>query len=164
MEEFQFNDDLRMIAFQEAERRQSQNERMGRKGRNGGPETGALAMEKHLLGAAAELAVAVYLGLQDHVFKDVDPIRGSCDLPGNIDVKCRPSHNWDLLVQLDDTPGKTYVLVTISSKRTFIHGWIHWAEMRQEWIKEYSPGRPCYCVPQVYLHSMETLKCQADAA
>jgi hypothetical protein len=164
MQKFEFNDHLRGIALREAYRRQERNEQLGRKGRNGGAETGALALQKHLLGAAAELAVAVHLGMQDHVFKDKDPVRGSCDLPGNIDVKCRPNHDWDLLVQLDDTPGKTYVLVTIKSKKVLIHGWIQWSEMRREWIKEYSPGRPCYCVPQEYLHDMETLKCQADVA
>ena len=152
------------MAATEATRRQSENERLGRKGRNKGLETGQAALDKHLIGAAAELAVAVFLGMEEHVFKDAHPVRGSCDLPGKIDVKCRPNHKWDLLVQLDDDLDKIYVLVTIQSKRTFIHGWIHGSKMCREWIKEYQTGRPCYCVPQDQLNNMEDLKCRVVAA
>jgi hypothetical protein len=164
MEEFHFDDRLRRKAMQEAERRQSQNELCGRAGRNGGPASGAIALHKHILGAAAELAVAVYLGMEEYVFQDCKPVRGSADLPGGIDVKCRPNHNWDLLIQLDDSLSKIFVLVTIQSKRTFIHGWIKGSEIKNEWIKEYRPGRPTYSIPQVYLHKMEELKCLVDAA
>lgn len=159
MIEFRFTDALRKRACLEANRRQFENEQLGRLGRNNGPTTGFEALEKHLLGAAAELAVAVFLGMEDHVFKDTKPVRGSCDLPGKIDVKCRPNHTWDLLVQLDDDLDKNYVLVTIKDKKTLIHGWIHGSRMRKEWIKEYQPGRPCYAVPQGQLHQIEELKC-----
>lgn len=148
----------------EAIRRQQTNEAMGRKGRNKGPETGAVALEKHLIGAGGELAVAAYLGMEEHVFCDTKPTRGSCDLPGGIDVKTRPCHSWDLLVQLDDDLNKVYVLVTIQNKRVFIHGWIHGKLMRQDWIKEHVPGRPCYSVPQDQLNPIQELKCQLEAA
>lgn len=164
MVEFFFTEDQRQRALTEADRRQRTNEATGRRGRNRGPETGRLALEKHRIGAGGELAVAAYLGMEDHVFSDVNPIRGSSDLPGKIDVKTRPCHHWDLLVQLDDDLDKTYVLVTIQNKRTFIHGWIHGSMMQPDWIKEYAPGRPCYCVPQDHLNPIEELKCQTEVA
>jgi hypothetical protein len=164
MVEFFFTPAQRLRALAEANRRQQTNEAVGRKGRNSGPERGSLALEKHQIGAGGEMAAAVYLGLEEYVFQDTNPIRGSSDLPGKIDVKTRPCHSWDLLVQLDDDLEKTYVLVTIQNKRTFIHGWIHGSMMQQEWIKEYAKGRPCYCVPQSELNSIEDLKCQMEAA
>lgn len=164
MVEFTFTEAQRYKALAEAARRQQANEAIGRKGRNAGPEKGRLALEKHQLGAGGELAVAVYLGMEQYVFQDTDPVRGSSDLPGKIDVKTRPCHAWDLLVQLDDDLSKTYVLVTIQNKRILIHGWIHGSSMRDEWIKEHAPGRPCYSVPQDQLHPIQELKCQTEAA
>jgi hypothetical protein len=164
MIEIHFTEEQRQRAIIEGHRRQHENEKKNRKGRNKGPEVGQRALEKHLIGAAGELAVAVYLDMEQFVFNDTNPIRGSCDLPGKIDVKTRPNHSWDLLVQLDDDLDKRYVLVTIKAKRIFIHGWIDGAKMRQEWIKEYVLARPCYCVPQSELNSIEDLKCQTVAA
>lgn len=164
MVEFFFTEDQRQLALAEADRRQRINEAAGRRGRNRGPERGSVALQKHQIGAGGELAVALYLGLEHSVFQDTNPVRGSSDLPGKIDVKTRPCHSWDLLVQLDDDLDKTYVLVTIQSKRIFIHGWIHGSRMKPEWIKEYAVGRPCYCVPQNQLHPIEELKCRMEAA
>ena len=155
--EFFFTPSQRLRALEEARRRQESNQRLGRKGRNNGPEKGPQALEKHKIGAGAELAVAAYLGLEEFVFKDTNPVRGSSDLPGGIDVKCRPCHNWDLLVQLDDDLDKTYVLVTIQNRRIFIHGWIHGSMIPRECVKEYSPGRPCYSIPQSLLKPIEDL-------
>ena len=134
-------------------------------GRNNAPAQGTTAQLMHLLGAAGELAVACYLGLEDEVFKDTEPVRGSSDLPGRIDVKCRSNHSYDLLVQLDDEPDKKFVLVTIQNRRTFIHGWIFGKDaMKEQWIKTYVRGRTCYAVPQEHLNPIEELKCQAEAA
>lgn len=164
MVEFFFTDAQRELACREAMRRQNLNVLMGRKGRNNGPEGGQRALDMHMMGAGGEVAVAVYLGLEDYLFKDVHPVRGSSDLPGKIDVKCRPCHYWDLLVQLDDDLDKKFVLVTIQNKRTFIHGWIHGSMIDRQWVREYSPGRPCYSVSQAKLRPMEELKCQLEAA
>ena len=134
-------------------------------GRNKAPAIGSAAQVMHLLGAAAELAVACYLDIEDCVYQEVEPIRGSSDLPGNIDVKCRSNHSYDLLVQLDDEPSKKFVLVTIQNRRTLIHGWILGRDaMKDQWIKTYVRGRTCYAVPQEYLNPIEDLKCQAEAA
>jgi hypothetical protein len=110
------------------------------------------------MGAGAELAVASYMGLERYLYADKTPVRDSCDLPG-IDVKCRSRHYYDLLLHLDDVPSKTFVLVTIENRKTFIHGWIRGHEgMRQDLVKEYAKGRLCYAVPQSMLYPMEQLK------
>lgn len=143
----------------EAHRRQSVNEGLGLSGRNNGPAQGALAAKYHELGAGGEMAVAAYLGLQDHLYKDLTPTRGSADLPPNIDVKTRARHYYDLLVQLDDCPKKTFVLVTVENKEVLMHGWIHGKEaMKQEYVKEYVKGRPCYSVPKRFLSPLLSLK------
>lgn len=164
MVEFVFTNDQREQAYKEGLRRQEFNEAKRFKGRNNAPARGKRAQEMHILGAAAEMAVAVYLGLEDHLYQQEKPVRGSCDLPG-IDVKCRSKHNYDLLIQLDDTPDKNFVLVTIDKQKTIIHGWISGYEgMKEEWIREFVPGRACYAVPQSSLHSLEELRCLPVAA
>lgn len=143
----------------EARRRQSVNEGLRLSGRNNGPAQGELAAKCHELGAGGEMAVATYLGLEDHLYKDLTPIRGSADLPPNIDVKTRARHYYDLLVQLDDCPRKTFVLVTVENKEVLMHGWIHGEEaMKKEYVKEYVKGRPCYSIPKEKLSPMLSLK------
>ncbi|MGA1710385.1 MAG: hypothetical protein ACO4CS_03870 [bacterium] len=149
---FDFTDELRELALQEASRRQSINEKQGRKGRNQAPEKGDRAFQMHLFGAAGEIAVAYYMGMEMSLFSDLEPVRDSCDLPG-IDVKTRTRHHYDLLVQLSDDLSKTFVLVTIENQQTRIIGWIKGADIKQvATIHEYVPGRPAYIIKQKYLN------------
>ena len=158
MVEFLFTDEQRDLAQAEGERRQAFNEQRGIRGRNRAPRRGVTAQAMHRLGAAAEVAVAVYLEAEEYLFLDESPVRGSCDLPG-IDVKCRSNHTYDLLVQLDDDLNKTYVLVTIQDRKTYIHGFIPGIEVPAvAVVKEFVPKRPCYAVPQSSLKSMDLLK------
>lgn len=147
------------FALDEAQRRQSHNESRGLKGRNRAPSSGAKALEMHRLGCIGELAVAVHLGLEGRVFSAQSPFRNSVDLPGGIEVKTRSKKFYDLLVQLDDDPNKTFVLATHEGGQTTqIVGWIKGKDaMRKEWIREFVRGRPCYAVPQSALESMSTL-------
>lgn len=160
MVEFVFTNDQRIRAYQEGLRRQSVNEAKNLKGRNKAPAKGKKAQQMHLLGAAAEMAVAVFLDMEEHLYGHEHAVRGSCDLPG-IDVKCRSKHNYDLLIQLNDNPDKNFVLVTIDQNITYIHGWITGHEgMKKDYIQEFVPGRACYAVPQYMLRPLEELKCQ----
>lgn len=144
---------------EEAFRRQSTNEALQLKGRNNGPDQGDLALKYHELGAGGELAVAAFLGMEDQVFLDQTPERGSADLPLGIDVKTRGRHYYDLLVQLDDNPKKTFVLVTVENKEVLMHGWISGTfAMKDQFIKEYVKGRPCYSIPKAQLSPMLALK------
>lgn len=142
----------------EAVRRQTENEARGLRGRNRAPAKGLKALEMHRLGCVGELAAATFLGLGDHVFSLKEAIKGSADLPGNIEVKTRPKHGYDLLIQINDDPNKIFVLVTHEINSTQVVGWIRGKDaMRKEWIKEYIKGRPCYAVKQSVLNSAETL-------
>jgi hypothetical protein len=139
----------RDMALREAYRRQSVNEQNLIKGRNGGAETGDLALFYHKIGAAGEMAVASYLGLKSKVFQEEKPTRGSFDLPGKIDVKTRAKHGYDLIVQVDDNPEKIYWLVTIENKQIRIHGWINHVDcIKDEYMKDPAGGRPAYFVPK----------------
>jgi hypothetical protein len=156
--EFVFTEEEREAACKEAFRRQAVNEIRGLKGRNGGVATGAMALTIHLLGAAGEMAVASYLGLKDHLYQEAEAKRGSCDLPGNIDVKTRSKAGYDLIVQKDESPEKKFVLVTIENKKTLIHGWICAKDaMKERFWSDPAGGRPAYFVPKTALQPMSAL-------
>lgn len=164
MVEYVFTDDQKVLAYDEANKRQARNEAKGRRGRNNAPWRGSEALGMHLIGCAAEIAVAHYLGLQQYLFIGDEPVRGEADLPGMIEVKCRSKHNYDLLIFLDDNPDKKFVLVTTGGGKTYIHGWIPGtAAMQEKWIKEYRKGSRSYAVPQEELRPIETLKEWVDA-
>jgi hypothetical protein len=156
---FAFSADQRQRARAEAFRRQALNEEQGRKGRNNGAEKGELALRYHMLGAAGEMAVAVMLGMEDNLYQEIEAKRGSFDLPPNIDIKTRSRHYYDLIVQLDESPDKILVLVTIENRITLIHGWIKANNaMKEQWKKDPAGGRAAYFVPKTELQSLSTLK------
>jgi hypothetical protein len=156
---FGFSEEDKELVRREALRRQRVNERKGLKGRNGGPADGGKALLFHKLGAAGELAVADYLHLREFLYQETEAKRGSFDLPPDIDVKTRSRHDYDLICQLDEKPGKTLVLVTIQNKITLLHGWIKSEDaMRQQWRKDPAGGRMAYFVPKAELLSLSTLR------
>ncbi len=156
---FAFNEKDRAIVHREANRRQAVNEAKALKGRNNGAACGPEALRHHLLGAAGEMAAASYLGLKQFLYQETEARRGSYDLPPNIDVKTRSRHYYDLICQLDESPGKVLVLVTIESRITLVHGWIKSEDaMQEKWKKDPAKGRPAYFVPKENLSPIELLK------
>lgn len=154
---FTFTEEERQLAVQEGLRRQSVNASKGLRGRNRGPWQGDKALQVHLLGAAGEMAVASYLGMKDHLYRETEPRRGSDDLPG-IDVKTRSKHSYDLIVQRQESPDKKFVLVTIENRETLIHGWCYGRDaMNEAYWADPARGRPAYFVPQRSLRSLDTL-------
>jgi hypothetical protein len=155
---FVFSEEERRLAMEEGMRRQHVNEAQGLRGRNGGAWKGSKALDIHLLGAAGEVAVASYLGMKEHLFKETEARRGSDDLPG-IDVKTRSKASYDLIVQKREDPKKKFVLVTIENQQTLLHGWCYGEEAMQEqhWADP-ARGRPAYFVPKVALHSIGSLR------
>lgn len=144
--------------MEEGMRRQGVNEAKGLRGRNGGAWQGSKALDIHLLGAAGEVAVASYLGLKEHLFKETEAKRGSDDLPGGIDVKTRSKSHYDLIVQKQEDPKKVFVMVTIENQQTLLHGWCYGHEaMKEEYWADPARGRPAYFVPKEALHSMDAL-------
>lgn len=155
----ELTDEHLALARQEAHRRQGHNESMGLRGRNRAPASGEKALRMHVLGCIGEIAVAKLLGLEQYLFVNKTAIQGAADLPGNIEVKTRSNHNYDLLVQLDDDPSKTFILATYEDgTNVVIHGWIAGQHaMRKELVREFVRNRPCYAVPQHALRPIETL-------
>jgi hypothetical protein len=157
--EFVFTPEERQQAMEEGLRRQGVNESKGLRGRNGGAWKGSKALEIHLLGAAGEVAVASYLGMKEHLFKETEARRGSDDLPGGIDVKTRSKHSYDLIVQKSEDPRKKFVLVTVQDQKTLLHGWCYGEEaMDEKYWADPARGRPAFFVPKTVLRSMESLK------
>ncbi len=155
--EFIFTETERRQAIEEGLRRQGLNESKGLRGRNGGAWKGSKALDIHLLGAAGEVAVASYLGMKEHLFKETEARRDSDDLPG-IDVKTRSRHSYDLIVQRQSDPNKKFVLVTIEGRQTLIHGWCYGKDaMQNQFWKDPARGRPAYFVPQDFLCPMESI-------
>ena len=146
-------------ALFEAKRRQQINEQNKLTGRNSAPAFGAIALQMHLLGARGELATAQYLNLEHFVFQDELPVRGSVDLPPNIDVKTRSKHWMDLVVQLDDDPKKIFVHATAEDNRVRLHGWGYGERlMKPVFHKDPAKGRPAYFVRPWALQPMQLLK------
>jgi hypothetical protein len=155
---FVFNDEQRKAVHAEANRRQTINAVLGLKGRNNGPAHGDDALRLHLIGAAGEMAVAALLDMEHFLYQEAMAKRGSADLPPNIDVKTRARHYYDLVVQLDEGPGKIFVLVTIENRQTLVHGWIRSEDaMKKQWKQEYVKGRPAFFVPKHHLLPIASL-------
>ena len=144
--------------MEEGMRRQQVNEARGLRGRNGGAWQGGKALDIHLLGAAGEVAVASCLGLKDYLFKETEAKKGSCDLPGSIDVKTRSKTAYDLIVQKGESPDKRFILVTIQDQKTLIWGWC-WGKdaMQEQYWADPARGRPAYFFPKEALRSMNLL-------
>jgi hypothetical protein len=155
--------ELLKLAQDEARRRQSVNEARRYRGRNRAPEYGEKALKMHELGTMGEVAVASFMGYKDQLFKDKTPKRGSCDLPGNVEVKTRSKHKYDLIIQKDEDPGKNLVLVTIEQGKVFIHGWCVAGDlMKQEFWDDPAGGRPAYFVPKHQLRDIQELLLKAE--
>jgi hypothetical protein len=155
--EFVFSEQERQQAMEEGLRRQRVNESKALRGRNGGAWKGSKALDIHLLGAAGEVAVASYLGMKEHLFKETEARRGSDDLPG-MDVKTRSKHSYDLIVQRQEDPQKRFVLVTICHQQTLIWGWCYGREaMQKRYWSDPARGRPAFFVPKEQLHHIDTL-------
>lgn len=157
--EFVFTEEERQQAAVEGLRRQGFNESKGLRGRNGGAWKGSKALDIHLLGAAGEVAVASYLGMKEHLFKETEARRGSDDLPG-IDVKTRSKSRYDLIVQRQSDPNRKFVLVTIENQQTLLHGWCYGHEaMQEQYWADPARGRPAYFFPKEKLRCMDTFVC-----
>jgi hypothetical protein len=105
-----------------------------RKDRHGiNPEDGWRA---HIEGACGELAAAKFLGR--YWDGSVDTFRSLPDL-GNVEIRTRSKHNYDLIIRTDDDPTKYYILVTGAAPHYRVQGWIKGANARRdEWKK--APG------------------------
>ena len=146
-------------AVQEALRRQNINEADARRGRNNAPDLGSIALANHVTGSIGEMACAKYLNVKDYLYKDLVPVRGSVDLPPNIDVKTAHKHRHNLIVQLDEVPTKILVHATYEGAEVQLHGWRYVHEVtKPAFVKDPVGNRKAYFVPPAVLKPMSLLK------
>ena len=88
-----------------------------------------------MYGAAGEMAVAVYLDLKDELYKGIcsQGLKRSARRNRRQD---KDKTHYDLVVQLNDKPGKNYWLVTIENKEVRLHGWLPYSECTKEEYKK----------------------------
>ena len=147
------------FATAEGNRRQDYNQKAGIRGRGGAPERGDQSRRINIEGAIGEFAVAKYLNMIPHVFKEIKPVPGSFDLPPNIDVKTPASHKRRLVIFLDENPQKIFVLATYQDNEIRLHGWTYGHRVMKSQFIEDPIGRGSrYYVPQSILHPMKYLK------
>lgn len=116
-------------------------------------------LENDIVGAIGELATAKYLNLERFAFKEPDQIKGSVDLPPNLDVKCPRGHGRRLIVYLNDDPQKIFVLATYEQPEVWLHGWTYGHRVMKDcFLEDPVGGRPAYFVRPSVLLPMPTLK------
>lgn len=110
----------------------------------------------HIEGACGEMAVAKYL---DRYWNgSVNTFRLGGDV-GDLQVRTRSHHDYDLLIREADRAGDTFVLVTGQAPHFRIHGWIEAAEARQpRWLKAHGQRGQAWFVPQSELRTIDSLK------
>lgn len=117
--------------------------------------------QKHVEGAMGECAVAVALGLPwDGALGDLD----AADV-GNLQVRTRSKHWYDLIVHRDDPDDDKFILVTGKNGTYFLQGWLYGWECKQEWFLKDPTGNrpPAYFVPKSNLRPIETLLSESQS-
>lgn len=108
-------------------------------------------LSHHILGAAGELAVAKLLGR--YWGGDVNSFKRP-DV-GNLQVRTRSKHEWDLIIREDDNPADAFVHVTGSPTRLIVHGWIRGRDGMLDEFRQNHGGRPpAWFVPRRVLRPM----------
>lgn len=114
--------------------------------------------EPHIIGAAAEIAVARYLGVYWSGHQGV--FRSVADLPG-IEVRWTATAGLIIRPRDKEKETKVYILAQGWPPEIEIIGWYDIREeLRQEWITDF--GRPnspeCWLIPKKYLHEIREMK------
>lgn len=108
------------------------------------------SLDRHINGAAGEMAVAKAIGR----YWDADIVRfKGADILPDLQVRWGSWHNGDLIVRDDDDPGCLYYHVTGSPEGLMcVHGFIDgWAAMCECFRKNPGGYKPAYCVPHAEL-------------
>lgn len=107
------------------------------------------SLDRHVNGAAAEIAVAKALG--KYWDADITRFKGADILP-DIQVRWRSQHDWDLIVRDGDNPEHLYYHVTGAPPRLCIHGFIAGRAAKRECFRK-NPGgyKPSFFVPDANL-------------
>lgn len=114
--------------------------------------------ERHVVGALGECAFAK--GTNRYWSGSVNTFK-SADVGGNIQIRTRSQHHYDLIVRDGDSDEDVFVLVTGGPADFIIRGWMPAAEAKQErFQQDYGGYGKAYFVPQSALRPIDTLVCK----
>ena len=139
--------------------RQKEAERMRLKDKHGFTGEGE---NIHVEGARGEMAVAKRLGIkwEGHV----NTFKRFPDVDGNIQVRTRSKDWYELIVRCDDPLDAKYVLVTGTTPKYRVRGWIKGKDaMKAEYLKTHGGREEAYFIPQFMLSPMEGLDRRSDS-
>jgi hypothetical protein len=109
----------------------------------------------HIEGAAGEMAVSK--ALDRYWGAPVNTFKAGGDV-GEVQVRTRSRHDYELLVRPDDRDADVYVHVTGRVPAFRVHGWLSGQEAkRPEYLRAHGGRPPAYFVPTDALHPIETL-------
>mgnify|MGYP006300474069 CR=1 FL=1 len=78
---------------------------------------------------------------------------------GEIQVRTRSRHDYELLIRPQDRDEDTFVLLTGVAPSFRAHGWIQGQDAKKkEWLQTYGGRPPAYFVPQKDLRPLLALK------
>lgn len=99
----------------------------------------------HIEGACGECCVAKFLGR--YWDGSVDTFKSIPDL-GNVEIRTRSKHRYDLLIRKDDDPDKVYILVTGRTPNFWVRGWLRGIDaQREEWWNNHGNREWAWFVP-----------------
>lgn len=103
----------------------------------------------HIEGAAGEMAAAKALGRYWDM--PVNTYKQGGDV-GDLQVRTRSRHDYELIVRDGDRDGDTFILVTGRIPRFQVHGYIRGRDAkRPEWARNHGGRASAYFVPQAAL-------------
>lgn len=111
-------------------------------------------LEPHVYGVWGEMARAKAYNVW-YVFT-VNTFKSTPDVNG-IEVRCRASHGFDLIVRKNDQDDRFFTLVTFSWARPdYFRVWDggiygYEAKKHDKWLKNYGQREPAYFVPKKFL-------------
>ena len=134
-------------------KRQLEAMRMGLKDRYGAKPSEAWGI--HIEGAAGEMAVAKALGIYwqagVNTFHDPDV--------GDLQVRTRSRHDYELIVRENDNDKADFVLVTGRIPTFQVIGYIRGRDAkRSEWLRTHGGRAPAYFVPQAALNPIRNYR------
>jgi hypothetical protein len=115
---------------------------------------------EHIEGACGEMAAARAIG--QYWTPSVNTFKNGGDV-GEIQVRTRSNHEYDLLIRNSDRDDDIFILVTGKVPSFVVRGWLRGSDCKkQEWLKEYGGRPPAWFVPQGSLNSVDHMRGNND--
>lgn len=103
----------------------------------------------HIEGACGEMAFAK--AVDRYWCGSINTFRAGGDV-GDIQVRTRSRHDYELIVRASDRDGDAFVLVTGAAPNFRVRGWIRGAAAKNaQWIREHGGRAAAYFVPHAAL-------------